>query len=68
MSKVCQLTGKRPLTGNKVSHSQRHTKRRWMPNLISIRLTDESGRKVRVRICAKALRTLNKSARLRGVS
>ena len=68
MSKVCQLTGKRPVTGHQVSHSQRHTKRRWMPNLISVKLTDENGRKVRVRICAKALRTLNKSARLRGVN
>jgi large subunit ribosomal protein L28 len=65
MSKVCPITGKRPITGNNVSHSQRHTKRRWEPNLISVTLTDERGRKKRMRICAKALRTLNKSERVR---
>ena len=34
MSKVCPITGKRPITGHNVSHSQRHTKRRWEPNLV----------------------------------
>ena len=33
MSKVCQLTGKRPITGNNVSHSNRKTRRRFLPNL-----------------------------------
>ena len=65
MSKICQLTGKGPMTGNHVSHSQRHVKRRWLPNLIKVTLTDERGRKIRVRICAKALRTLNKSPRIK---
>lgn len=61
MSKVCPLTGKRPVSGHNVSHSQRHTKRRWLPNLVPVTLLDEKGRKVRLRISAKALRTLNKS-------
>ncbi len=65
MSKVCPITGKRPMTGHNVSHSQRHTKRRWMPNLVIVTLTDASGRKKRMRICTKALRTINKSPRLR---
>ncbi|MDQ3023040.1 MAG: 50S ribosomal protein L28 [bacterium] len=65
MSKVCPLTGKRPVTGHNVSHSQRHTKRRWEPNLIKVTFTDEFGRKTRMRICAKALRTLNKSPRVK---
>jgi len=33
MSRVCQVTGKRPVTGNNVSHSKRRTKRRFLPNL-----------------------------------
>ncbi|MCC7477427.1 50S ribosomal protein L28 [bacterium] len=65
MSKVCPITGKRPVTGHHVSHSQRHVKRRWMPNLINVTLTDERGRKVRVRIAAKALRTLCKAPRIK---
>lgn len=65
MSKVCPLTGKRPVTGHNVSHSQRHTKRRWEPNLVNVTLVDEAGRKTRMRISAKALRTLNKSPRVK---
>jgi large subunit ribosomal protein L28 len=37
MSRVCQLTGKRPIAGNNVSHSNRRTKRRFLPNLIKKR-------------------------------
>jgi large subunit ribosomal protein L28 len=65
MSKVCPITGKRPVTGHNVSHSQRHTKRRWEPNLVNVTLVDDHGRKIRVRISAKALRTLNKSPRVK---
>jgi large subunit ribosomal protein L28 len=65
MSKVCPLTGKRALTGCNVSHSQRHTKRKWQPNLVNVTLTDAAGRKVRLRISTHALRTLNKSPRVK---
>jgi large subunit ribosomal protein L28 len=65
MSKVCPLSGKRALTGCNVSHSQRHTKRRWQPNLVAVTLTDDRGRKVRMRISTYALRTLNKSPRVK---
>jgi len=62
MSKVCQLTGARPLSGNKVSHSNRKTKRRFMPNLVKKTLIDEkSGSKVVLYVTARALRTLAKN-------
>jgi large subunit ribosomal protein L28 len=60
MSKVCPLTGKKAQTGCNVSHSQRHTKRKWQPNLVNVTLVDANGRKKRMRICTKALKTLNK--------
>ena len=53
------------MTGNNVSHSQRHSKRKFQPNLIDVTLTDAQGRKHRVRISAKALRTLSKAPRLK---
>ena len=65
MSKVCPITGKRAQTGHNVSHSQRHTKRKWQPNLVKVTLVDEHGRKKRMRISAKALRTLNKDVRIK---
>ncbi|OIO08660.1 MAG: 50S ribosomal protein L28 [Elusimicrobia bacterium CG1_02_63_36] len=61
MAKVCQVTGKRPSTGNNVSHSNRKTKRRFLPNLHSKRLWVESEQRfVRLRLSAKALRTIDK--------
>ncbi|HHH50324.1 MAG TPA: 50S ribosomal protein L28 [Saprospiraceae bacterium] len=61
MSKVCQLTGKRPITGNHVSHSNRKTKRRFMPNLIKKRFfIPETGKWVTLKITTKALRNINK--------
>jgi large subunit ribosomal protein L28 len=61
MSRVCSLTGKRPLTGNHVSHANNRTKRRQLPNLIRKRIwVPELGRNVRLRISTSALRTLTK--------
>jgi len=61
MSRVCQITGKRPSTGNNVSHSKRRTKRRWLPNLVNKKFLDpETGTYVKLRISTKALRTLKK--------
>ena len=65
MSKVCAITGKKAMTGNNVSHSQRHTKRKFQPNLIDVTITDANGRRKKMRISAKALRTLNKSPRIK---
>ena len=58
MSKKCALTGKKPLTGNRVSHSHKKTKRRQLPNLQSKAIyVPELGRSVRVRLSTRALRT-----------
>lgn len=60
MSWRCDLTGKKPLVGHKVSHSNIKTKRRFMPNLQSVSLTSEVlGRTVRARISTHALRTVD---------
>ena len=61
MAKVCQVTGKRPKTGNNVSHANNKTTRRFLPNLQSRRFWVESeNRWVRLRISASALRTIDK--------
>ena len=59
MSRRCELTGKAVLTGNLVSHSNRKTKRRFLPNLCNVTLQSESlGRSFRLRITANALRSV----------
>ncbi len=61
MSRVCQVTGKRPMSGNNVSHAKNRTRRRFLPNLHSRRfwLEDES-RWVRLRVSGKGLRIIDK--------
>lgn len=61
MARRCNLTGKKGLVGNKVSHSQRKTKRVQQPNLIKKRLyIPEENRTVTLKLSVRALRTLNK--------
>jgi len=61
MSKVCQVTGKRPVTGNNVSHANNKTKRRFLPNLHSRRFWVETeNRWIRLRVSAKGLRVIDK--------
>lgn len=61
MSKVCQVTGKRPIAGNNVSHSNRKTKRRFLPNLHYHRFWVESeSRWVRLRVSTKGMRIIDK--------
>ena len=61
MSKVCQLTGKRPVAGNNVSFSNRKTKRRFLPNLQSKRFwLDSEGRYVKLRLSTKGIRMIDK--------
>ena len=61
MSRVCQLTGKRPISGNNVSHSNRRTRRRFLPNLITKRFfIPETSQWVTLKISTSALRTINK--------
>lgn len=61
MSKVCQLTGKRPISGNNVSHSNRKTKRRFIPNIQKKRFyIQELDRWVTLRVSTQAIRNINK--------
>jgi len=61
MSRVCQVTGKRPVTGNNVSHSQIKTKRRFLPNLHTHRFWVESEKRfVKLRVSAKGMRVIDK--------
>lgn len=67
MSWRCDLTGKGPLVGHKVSHSNIKTKRRFMPNLRNVTLiSDTLQRKVRVRVSANALKTVDHRGGLDG--
>ena len=59
MSKVCAVSGRGPLTGNKRSHSMRATRRKWNVNLQKVRLVVD-GKPQTVRLSARALRTLKK--------
>ncbi|MCG6859727.1 MAG: 50S ribosomal protein L28 [Chromatiaceae bacterium] len=61
MSKVCQVTGKKPLTGCNVSHAHNRTKRRFLPNLHYHRFWVESEKRwVRLRITTSAMRIIDK--------
>ena len=61
MSRVCQVTGKGPMSGNHVSHANNKTKRRFLPNLHSHRFWVESEQRwVKLRVSSKGLRTIDK--------
>ncbi|MFP5406271.1 MAG: 50S ribosomal protein L28 [Gammaproteobacteria bacterium] len=61
MARVCQVTGKRPMVGNNVSHANNKTKRRFLPNLQYRRIwVDSEKRWVRLRISNAALRLIDK--------
>ncbi|WP_291949461.1 50S ribosomal protein L28 [Campylobacter sp.] len=60
MSRICQVTGKRPMVGNNVSHANNKTKRRFLPNLRTIRVTLEDGTTRKIKVAASTLRTLRK--------
>jgi large subunit ribosomal protein L28 len=61
MSKICQVTGKRPMSGHNVSHANNKTKRRFLPNLQNHRFWVASeNRWVRLRVSAKGMRIIDK--------
>lgn len=61
MSKVCQVTGKRPMTGNNVSHAKNRTRRRFEPNLHTHRFWVEAEKRfVKLRVSTKGLRIIDK--------
>lgn len=62
MARVCQVTGKKPITGNKVSHSNIKTKRRFLPNLQTKRFYFvEEDRWISLKVSSEAIRTINKN-------
>ena len=61
MSRVCMVTGKKPVTGNNVSHANRRTRRRFCPNLHTHRFWVESEKRfVKLRISSKGMRIIDK--------
>ena len=62
MSRVCQVTGKKPVSGNNVSHAHNKTRRRFLPNLHTHRFWVESeNRFVKLRVSAKGMRIIDKN-------
>jgi large subunit ribosomal protein L28 len=55
MSRVCQVTGIRPMSGNNVSHANNKTRRRWLPNLQTVKIIDSDGERRRVRVCTRCI-------------
>ena len=55
MSRICYSCGKRPSTGNKVSHANNRTRRWWLPNLRSIRIVTDNGTRMQVRVCTRCI-------------
>ncbi|HBI21334.1 MAG TPA: 50S ribosomal protein L28 [Legionella sp.] len=61
MSRVCQITGKRPITGNNVSHANNKTKRRFIPNIQHHRYwLEEENRFVSLKLTPRGMRTIDK--------
>ncbi len=57
MSRVCEICGKGPTSGNNVSHAHNKTRRRWLPNLQEVRSVSPSGRSRRIRACTRCIRS-----------
>ncbi len=61
MSRVCQVTGKAPMSGNNVSHAKNNTRRRFLPNLQSHRFWVESEKRhIKLRVSTKGMRIIDK--------
>ncbi|NLC28222.1 MAG: 50S ribosomal protein L28 [Campylobacteraceae bacterium] len=62
MARRCAITGKGPVVGNKVSHANNKTKRRFLPNIRTVRVTLEDGTTRKIKVAASTLRTMKKNA------
>ncbi len=62
MARRCAVTGKGPMSGNNVSHAKNKTKRRFLPNLRTVRVTLEDGTTKKIKVAASTLRTMKKNA------
>ena len=57
MAKKCQVCGKGPLSGNRVSHAHNKTRMRQLPNLQTVHVTDERGNRKTMRVCAQCIKS-----------
>jgi len=55
MARVCYVCGKGPASGNSVSHANNKTRRRWLPNLQTVKIEDPAGERRRVRVCTSCI-------------
>jgi len=55
MARVCYTCGKAPATGNTVSHANNKSRRRWLPNLQTVKIVDNDGVRRRVRVCTRCI-------------
>ncbi|MCD4758178.1 MAG: 50S ribosomal protein L28 [Arcobacteraceae bacterium] len=62
MARRCMLSGKGPMSGNNVSHAKNRTRRKFLPNLRTVRISLEDGTTRKIKISAKELRTLKKNS------
>jgi large subunit ribosomal protein L28 len=57
MAKACEICGKKPATGNNVSHAHNKTRRRWLPNLQKVRMAAGGGNNKYVKVCTRCIRS-----------
>lgn len=57
MAKKCEMCGKGPVTGNNVSHAHNKSRRRWLPNLQSVKVEVSSGNNRKMRVCTSCIRS-----------
>ena len=57
MARTCDICGKKPTTGNNVSHANNRTRRRFLPNLQTVRIREENGRVRKAKVCTRCIRT-----------
>ncbi|MEX2465539.1 MAG: 50S ribosomal protein L28 [Gemmatimonadota bacterium] len=55
MARICYTCGKTPSSGNSVSHANNRTRRRWLPNLQTVKIVDREGVRRRVRVCTRCI-------------
>ncbi len=57
MSRRCEICGKGQASGNNVSHSHRHTRRKWNANIQTIRIVEDNGRVRKAKVCTRCIRS-----------
>lgn len=62
MARRCDITGKGPMVGHKVSHANNKNKKRFMPNLRTVRVRLEDGTSMKIKVAASTLRTMKKNS------